>query len=197
MTRVFFATRDPLQVTVQGQRYPRNVKPETSNYHPGGTSSPPASHVYLSAAGMDRTAAAAPRSRNRTRRPPRPMSGAERVGSTRPPPVVGGGRRANTLLHRRVVLAAAPSAGWHPCQGSTMERITLLSARLPVAPEPGGAAAADPLTIGSTAPELKINTWVKGDPVAGIEKGKMYVVEFWGTACGPCIKCMPHLSNLQ
>ena len=78
-----------------------------------------------------------------------------------------------------------------------MERVTLLSALLLVAPEPGGAAAADPLTIGSTAPELKINTWVKGDPVAGIEKGKTYVVEFWGTACGPCIKCMPHLSNLQ
>src|SRR6266446_1519500 len=60
-----------------------------------------------------------------------------------------------------------------------------------------GAVAADPLTIGSPAPTLKVDTWVKGDPVSGIEKGKVYVIEFWGTKCGPCIKCMPHLSDLQ
>jgi thiol-disulfide isomerase/thioredoxin len=60
-----------------------------------------------------------------------------------------------------------------------------------------GAVAADPLTIGSPAPTLKVDTWVKGDPVSGIEKGKVYVIEFWGTTCVPCIKCMPHLSDLQ
>src|SRR5262245_9231443 len=59
------------------------------------------------------------------------------------------------------------------------------------------AVAADPLTIGSPAPPLTVGTWVKGDPVRGIEKGKVYVIEFWGTTCGPCIKCMPHLSDLQ
>jgi thiol-disulfide isomerase/thioredoxin len=61
----------------------------------------------------------------------------------------------------------------------------------------GGAVAADPLTIGSPAPPLQVDTWVKGDPIRGIEKGKVYVIEFWGTRCGPCIKCMPHLSDLQ
>ena len=61
----------------------------------------------------------------------------------------------------------------------------------------GQAVAADPLTIGSPAPTLKVDTWVKDDPVSGIEKGKVYVIEFWGTACVPCIKCMPHLSELQ
>lgn len=60
-----------------------------------------------------------------------------------------------------------------------------------------GAVAADPLTIGGPAPTLKVDTWVKGDPLSGIEKGKVYVIEFWGTACGACIKCMPHLSDLQ
>lgn len=60
-----------------------------------------------------------------------------------------------------------------------------------------GAVAADPLTIGSPAPTLKVDTWVKGDPVSTIEKGKVYVIEFWGTKCAPCIKCMPHLSDLQ
>jgi thiol-disulfide isomerase/thioredoxin len=61
----------------------------------------------------------------------------------------------------------------------------------------GQAVAADLLTIGSPAPTLKVDTWVKGDPVSGIEKGKVYVIEFWGTTCVPCIKCMPHLSDLQ
>src|SRR5688572_4085536 len=59
------------------------------------------------------------------------------------------------------------------------------------------AVAADLLTIGSPAPTLQVDTWVKGDPVGGIEKGKVYVIEFWGTTCVPCIKCMPHLSDLQ
>jgi hypothetical protein len=75
-----------------------------------------------------------------------------------------------------------------------MVRAIFFSALL-VALDLGGVVAAEPLTIGSPAPELKINTWVKGDPVGGIEKGKVYVIEFWGTACGPCIKCMPHLER--
>src|SRR5262245_42302604 len=60
-----------------------------------------------------------------------------------------------------------------------------------------GVVAADPLTIGSPVPTFKVDTWVKGDPVSGIEKGKVYVIEFWQTTCGPCIRSMPHLSDLQ
>jgi thiol-disulfide isomerase/thioredoxin len=60
-----------------------------------------------------------------------------------------------------------------------------------------GTVTADPLAIGSPAPPLLVETWVKGDPVNGIEKGKVYVIEFWGTACAPCIKCMPHLTEVQ
>src|SRR5262245_35067070 len=62
---------------------------------------------------------------------------------------------------------------------------------------PACAAAAAPLTIGSPAPDLKVATWVKGQPVGGIDKGKVHVIEFWATTCGPCIRCMPHLSDLQ
>lgn len=58
------------------------------------------------------------------------------------------------------------------------------------------------LTIGSTAPALDVEHWVsdgngKFQPVTEFEKGKIYVVEFWATWCGPCIASMPHLAELQ
>ena len=38
---------------------------------------------------------------------------------------------------------------------------------------------------------------IKGDPVEAPLKGKVHVVEFWATWCGPCRVGMPHISELQ
>jgi len=56
--------------------------------------------------------------------------------------------------------------------------------------------------IGSKAPPLDIEHWVQDGngffkPVTEFEPGKVYVVEFWATWCGPCIMSMPHLAELQ
>ena len=43
------------------------------------------------------------------------------------------------------------------------------------------AALAQELKIGSPAPPLKIAKWIKGTPITGFQKGKVYVLEFWAS----------------
>lgn len=50
--------------------------------------------------------------------------------------------------------------------------------------------------LGQPAAALNGLEWVKGGP-AKIEKGSVYVVEFWATWCPPCRTSIPHLTELQ
>jgi thiol-disulfide isomerase/thioredoxin len=53
------------------------------------------------------------------------------------------------------------------------------------------------LKVGDAPPALKATKWLQGSEVKSFESGKVYVVEFWATWCGPCIVMMPHLGDLQ
>ncbi len=59
------------------------------------------------------------------------------------------------------------------------------------------AAPAITLAEGDPAPPLAPGAWIKGSPVKQFDKGKIYVVEFWATWCGPCKISIPHLTELQ
>ena len=53
------------------------------------------------------------------------------------------------------------------------------------------------LMVGDSAPQLRVDRWLKGSLISEYRRGHVYVVEFWATWCGPCKECIPHLSKLQ
>jgi thiol-disulfide isomerase/thioredoxin len=52
------------------------------------------------------------------------------------------------------------------------------------------------LKVGDPAPALAGGKVVKGSAVKSFEPGKIYVVEFWATWCGPCRTSIPHITEL-
>lgn len=53
-----------------------------------------------------------------------------------------------------------------------------------------------PLMVGDPAPALTVKEWVRGEPVV-LGQGRVTLLEFWATWCGPCREGMPHLTELQ
>ncbi|MGD8451718.1 MAG: TlpA disulfide reductase family protein [Phycisphaerae bacterium] len=71
------------------------------------------------------------------------------------------------------------------------------SATPPLPPTAGGGSRGDLLAVGTEAPDFKLKT-PDGQEVHLAElRGKVVLLDFWATWCGPCKRAMPGLQKLQ
>ncbi len=60
--------------------------------------------------------------------------------------------------------------------------------------------AAEGPSVGDVAPPLSADSWLQTPEGAEVSwealRGKVVVLEFWGTWCGPCVAAIPHLNDL-
>lgn len=63
------------------------------------------------------------------------------------------------------------------------------------------ASGKEVLPVGAEAPPVDASTWLNTEqgesPVPESLEGKLLLVEFWGTWCGPCVRSMPKIQALH
>ncbi|MBX4876526.1 TlpA family protein disulfide reductase [Rhizobium bangladeshense] len=53
------------------------------------------------------------------------------------------------------------------------------------------------ISIGSPAPSINVQHWLRGDPLSNFQLGKIYILDFFSTTCGYCGPVLSHLAQMQ
>jgi len=116
-----------------------------------------------------------------------------------PDPTRGAGASSSTTT---LAEAGSPSALARvrvPAHRERRLRMKLSIATASLALAAGTALAGSP-AVGEQAPELGSASWVMNDPgqvsIADL-RGEVVFVEKWGVKCGPCLRLIPHVQELQ
>ncbi|MDZ4831003.1 MAG: redoxin domain-containing protein [Phycisphaerae bacterium] len=95
-------------------------------------------------------------------------------------------------------VASSVALAQQPADTKEKPQVVPATPAKPAVPKDGTPVAdVKPLTIGDAAPAYDIAEWVQGNKVAAFEPGKVTVLEFWATWCGPCKTSIPHLSEMN